>query len=200
MVFLKNKTTSYSELADNDLVFALVQEKDQAIRRQMQETLYDRYAEKVFAKCMAMVRNRDLAKDLSHDIIVKIFLNLNKFRGDSPFYGWVYAVAYNHCLTYLKNKKRLKIEDFEAHSYDIATDEDELEAKQTKEVQLSHLEKLMNMITEPERLILLMRYQDSMSVKQIADLLGIGESAVKMRLKRSRDHLAELLKDSGDEE
>ena len=69
-----------------------------------------------------------------------------------------------------------------------------------QELQLDQLEILFRQLKGDDKIILLMRYQDSMSVKQIAATLGIGESAVKMRLKRSRDRLAELLKSSQYEE
>ena len=119
---------------------------------------------------------------------------MNRFICKSSFYSWVNAIIYNHCINHIEREKKLRLEDFETHSYDIAADEIELEHKILMELRLSQLEILMEQISESERMILLMRYQDDLSVKQIAQALGIGESAVKMRLKRSRDHLAELLK------
>ena len=194
MIPLKSKTTEYSNLDDKALVAAIIAEPNREQMRRMQELLYERYADKVFAKCVQMVRNSEQAKDLAHDIMVKVFVNLNRFRGESSFYSWVYAITYNHCINHIEREKKLRLEDFETHSYDIAADEIELEHKILMELRLSQLEILMEQISESERMILLMRYQDDLSVKQIAQALGIGESAVKMRLKRSRDHLAELLK------
>ncbi|KAA3627408.1 MAG: RNA polymerase sigma factor [Bacteroidetes bacterium] len=190
----KNIKTDYSALDDKELVKAIIQERDRQLMRRMQGVLYERYIERVFAKCITLVRNKNTAKDLAHDIMVKVFLNLSKFKGEATFYSWVYAITYNHCLNHLEKEKKIKLEDFEAHSFDIAVDEIELEHKILKDLKLSQLETLIEKIGEGERMILLMRYQDGMPVKQIAKTLSIGESAVKMRLKRSRDHLAELLK------
>ena len=81
----------------------------------------------------------------------------------------------------------------------MATDDIELENKLLKDLQLNQLEKLFKELKADEKMVLLMRYQDGMSVKQISTSLSIGESAVKMRLKRSRDRLAELLKQAEDE-
>ena len=197
MAFLKSSKIDNIELSDNDLVQAIIDENDRTLKRNLQEALYDRYADRIFSKCYYMVKDRDIAKDLSHDIFVKVFINLTKFRGDSPFYGWIYAIAYNHCINHLEKSKRLKLDDFEAKSYEIASDDTELEYKILKDIQLTQLEKLMGELPEAERMILLMRYQDGLSVKEVATMLNLGESAVKMRLKRSRDHLAELFKESG---
>ncbi|MCF8247240.1 MAG: RNA polymerase sigma factor [Saprospiraceae bacterium] len=194
MVFLQSTTTEFEAIDDQSLVAAILTEDDRERQRQMQEVLYDRYADKVFYKCLSIVKNHETAKDLAHDILVKMFLKLKHFKGASPFYGWLFAITYNHCISYVRKQQRQRTEDFDAHSYDIAEDEIEQENLELKELKLEQLEQLLDELTESERLILLMRYQDDMAVKEIAEALDIGESAVKMRLKRSRDHLAELFK------
>ena len=195
MVFL-NKSILY-KLSDNELVEAIVKEKDRNHLRQMQEELYNRYAKKIYTKCVIIVKERELSKDLTHDIIIKVLLNLSQFRSDSPFYSWVNSIVYNHCLNYIQKNKKIKLVDFGKYSYEIAIEEIEMENRILKELNLDKLEELMVLITIAERTILLMRYQDGMSIKQIAKTMNVGESAVKMRLKRSRDHLAELFKQLG---
>ena len=131
---------------------------------------------------------------------LKIFLNLNKFRGKSAFSLWVHSITYNYCMDHLKKQKRLQFEVYGTEAYDhLSTDEIELENKILADLKLSQLEVLFEELKAEDKIILLMRYQDGMSVKQIAQSLAISESAVKMRLKRSRDRLAELLKESLDE-
>ncbi|MFT4759873.1 MAG: RNA polymerase sigma factor (sigma-70 family) [Paraglaciecola sp.] len=162
--------------------------------------LYDRYSDKVYYKCLSITKNADVSKDLAHDIIIKTFMNLAKFKGTSDFSFWVKSITYNFCMDYLKRKKRLRFGQLDASDYEtIAADEIELENKILKEIQLEQLETLFVELKADDKLILLMRYQDKMSVKIIASSLKISESAVKMRLKRSRDRLAELLKSAQDE-
>ena len=195
MIFLKNKPGASKELSDKELAGAILHATENSQRRQLQEELYDRYAEKIFFKSLSIVNNRDTAKDLTHDVLVKIFLRLGSYRGDSPFGGWVMAVTYNHCISYLEKEKRLRWEDFDSHQFEMAVDDIESENNILLELQLTQLEQLLDELNDSDRLILLMRYQDAMPVKEIADILQIGESAVKMRLKRSRDRLAELFKE-----
>jgi len=164
------------------------------------EILYDRYSAKVFYKCLSITKDANVSKDLSHDILIKIFMNLAKFKGTSDFSFWVKSISYNYCMDYLKKKKRIQFGAIDASEYDnIAADEIELENKVLKEIQLNQLEVLLKELKGDDKMILLMRYQDSMSVKDISSTLKISQSAVKMRLKRSRDRLAELLKAAQDE-
>ncbi len=194
MVFLQKTTSEFGLLNDNDLIVAILNERNRERQRLLQEALYDRYADKVFFKCVSIVKDHETAKDLAHDVLVKVFVKLSDFKGTSPFYGWVLAIAYNHCISYIRSKKRQKIEDFDAHSYDIAEDDIERENLELKELRLEKLETLLEELSENERAILLMRYQDDMSIREISEVLDLTESAIKMRLKRSRDRLAELFK------
>ena len=199
MIFVKNKKAEFSNLSDNELAVQIVEAEDRLLRRQMQEALYERYADKIFARCFNLVHNREVAKDLAHDILVKIFLNLSNFKGISPLYAWINAIAYNHCISYLEKEKKLQFEKLTNLNERIASDDIELEHKILQELQLVQLERLMEQLQEKERLVLIMRYLDGMSIKQIATILNLGESAVKMRLKRSRDQLATLLNAIADE-
>lgn len=201
MIFLKSDQSSYTALDDKTLVAAILSESDTVKQRRMQEVIYDRFADKVYFKSLSLVKSKEIAKDLTHDVLVRVFLNLNKYRGESTFYSWVMAITYNYCIDYLEKEKKLRFSDIESHALVLAdTNEIELENKILKELNLNQLESMFAVLNPKEKLILMMRYQDGMSVKKIAQILKLKESAVKMRLKRSRDHLAELLNTLKDEE
>ena len=163
--------------------------------------LYDRYSNKVYYKCLSVVKEPAVAKDLSHDIFVKILANLRQFRGRSKLSFWIYAVTYNHCMEYLRKRKRLFTEPVDERAEVLADESDaELADKQLHDLRLDQLARLLPQLREDEKLVLLMRYQDGMSVKQICQVLQLGQSAVKMRLKRGRDRLAKLLNALSDAE
>ena len=193
MTFLEKTKSHTDELSDAELVKKILSASDKKQLRAFQEDLYSRYVKKVFFKCVSIIKNRDTAKDLAHDIMVKMFLNLSKFKGDAPFGSWISSITYNHCINFLRKEKKMRFSDIDELSDKLAID-DEGEEKQLLEMKLNQLEQIFQYLSEDEKLILLMRYQDGMSVKLISENLKIGESAVKMRLKRSRDHLAKLLK------
>ena len=160
--------------------------------------LYDRYGGKVYHKCLSIVKDSSRAKDLTHDIFVLILTKLDTYQGKSALSFWIYAVTYNACMQYLRKAKRLRFDSLDADEQaPEIEDESErlLTVKRLADLQLDQLEALLDQLPAGEKLLLLMRYQDGMSVKQIAATLNIGQSAVKMRLKRTRDRLATRLND-----
>ncbi len=184
-----NKATGI-KLSDTEIVERVVHYGEQHLL----EHLYDRYATKIFHKCLSLTKEREVAKDLSHDIIIKIFTSLAKFQGKSAFSLWVHSITYNHCMDYLRLQKRLQYTDYDEQSFDyISEDTIERENKELEELQFSQLEHFLDILHPEERMILMMRYQDDMSVNDIAETLHLGLSAVKMRLKRGRDKLAKKI-------
>lgn len=189
MAFFKIGKTSNDKLTDEQVIERILKGEQQLL-----EVLYDRYSSKIFHKCLSLIKDSEAAKDCTHDIIVKVFMNLSNFKGKSAFSLWVHSITYNYCMDYLTKQKRLDFSDYTENIYEnVASDDEALESKILQDTQLTQLEVVFEQLNADEKILLMMRYQDGMSVKDIADSLGIGESAVKMRLKRSRDRLADLI-------
>ena len=143
-----------------------------------------------------MVKERALAQDLTHDILIKAFLNLSKFEFKSSFSTWLYFITYNHCIDFLrkqqkKQKREMSLDDSE-HLDPEDHGNEELEEKKVLEIHHERLEQLMDRLAADDKTILLMYYMDDLSVKDIMSNWSLGESAVKMRLKRARIRLREL--------
>ncbi len=140
-----------------------------------------------------MLKNRDDAQDLCHDILVKAFLNINNFEGNSSFSTWIYAITYNQCIDYLRQKQKIHMDDFEDNN-DLLDQEynSAVEEKELFEISYTRLQTLIFQLNEDDMIVLLMKYQDEMSVDEIMQVLKISESATKMRLKRARDRLRKL--------
>ncbi|MHC5352685.1 RNA polymerase sigma factor [Myroides sp. LJL115] len=150
--------------------------------------LYDRYAQKVYTRCLGFAENRDVAEDLTQDIFVKLYLNLKKFRGDSKLSTWIYAFAYNHCVNYTKQvlSKKRKEDVIEQDSDVLDFAEQEISDEEIFAMNVEKLQRALIEIDAQDRIVLLMKYQDDKSIKEIADLLEQGESAIKMRLHRAK--------------
>lgn len=190
MIIRSDTLDTREQISDKEIVEQIIATGD----KELFHILYDRYADKVYRKCLLLTKDKEMSKDLAHDILIKVFLNLAKLKKITNFSLWVHSITYNHCIDYLRLKKKVKYEDFEEQSFEnISEEEIEREQQELMELQLSELEAVFEKLNQDEKLILLMRYQDGLSIKDIAHTMSIGESAVKMRLKRSRDHLAELL-------
>ncbi|MEO9871544.1 RNA polymerase sigma factor [Ekhidna sp.] len=156
------------------------------------EELYDRYALKVFQKCLSFTKNEEEAKDVVHDIILKIYLNLSGFNKKSKFSTWVYAITYNHCVDHqVKHKKLMNM----AEEIRLEEESDANKSPTDTEIlglSVETLYLLLEKLSPTEKSLLLMKYQDGFSIKEIAELTGSGVSAVKMKLKRTKTKLMEL--------
>lgn len=157
-------------------------------------TLYDRYSKKVYNKCYSFARNEDEAKDLTQDVFLKLFIKLHTFKGKAKFSTWLYSFTYNFCANYVNRDKGRKMSDesdtMDNHEYYLSHMED-VEEETLFELQASQLEKALENIDPEDKAILLLKYQDEVSVKDLQGLLKVGESAVKMRLKRARIRVVE---------
>lgn len=152
------------------------------------EQLYERYADKVYRKCLSFVKDSAKAEDFTHDIFIKLIVKLGTFKEDARFSTWLYSITYNYCMDQLRvAKKRGEIysdEELEmADSVDLNTVFDE------GDVEVKRLNKAMDHLSADEKSILMMKYQDDLSIRDIADIFRVTESAVKMRLLRSREKL-----------
>lgn len=152
--------------------------------------LYDRHVSVVYNKCLTLVKNKEVAKDLTHDIFLKVFLKLSGFKGNSSFRTWLLSITYNDCIDSLKSTKKF-IEISEDEVPDNLTDEANND-QEIMSMEIKRLEKLLNKIPTDDKLILLMKYQDDLSIREIEQVLDIKESAVKMRISRAKAKLLKL--------
>jgi RNA polymerase sigma factor (sigma-70 family) len=154
------------------------------------EELYKRYYPKVVDKCHSFIKNRDMAEDFANDILSKAYEKLPGFKGNSKFSSWLYSITYNYSIDYLRQQKKLHYPNWNSeHEIPDIPDESETDLEQ---LSYDNLMKILEMIHPEEKALLLMKYQDNLPGKQIAQTLRISEDAVKMRLKRARTRVVYL--------
>lgn len=178
----KSRAKKDQSLTDEELVSLLQKEMD----TERFAVLYDRYSSKVFQKCVGMTRDRDLAKDLTHDIFLKVFLNLVKFDHRSKFGTWVYSITYNYCLDSLRKSQRHREDDIDERNEGGGVTDEASEAMLLG-LRAERLELVLHEIDPADRALLLMKYDDELAISEIQDAFGLSESAVKMRLLRARE-------------
>lgn len=174
------------KLTDEELVSAIVKTNDTLLF----SVLYDRFANMVYNKCYGFAKDGDEAKDLTQDVFLKLFVKLASFKGKSKFSTWLYAFTYNHCVNYVTRNTAKKFEKKSVDYTDIENiSEDYDESSDFSEMRVDRLKAALELVSPDEKMILLLKYQDNLSIKEIESVLGIGESAVKMRIKRAKDKL-----------
>ncbi len=154
--------------------------------------LYSRYAAKIYGKCLSIMKDEVLAEDATQEIFMKIFTNLSRFEDKAKFSTWIYSITYNYCIDYLRRKQKqdnLFTDDEVENASDIA---EEVSDQVMVEMEIEQLKSVLEELPTDDRTILLMKYQDEMSIREMADILGKTESAVKMKIKRAKEKAQRL--------
>ena len=111
------------------------------------------------------------------------------FKGKSKFSTWLYAFTYNHCVNYVTRNTAKKIEKKAVDYRDIENLSEDEDDNNFLSMKVDKLKIALEKISPDEKMILLLKYQDLLSIKDIESVLDIGQSAVKMRIKRAKDKL-----------
>ncbi|MEM1258218.1 MAG: RNA polymerase sigma factor [Bacteroidota bacterium] len=185
------KEGPYDNLTDEELVQNIVAKNDTLLFG----VLYDRYARMVYNKCYGFAKSTDEAEDLTQDVFLMLFIKLASFQGRSKFSTWLYSFTYNFCVNYVNRNKQRKMSDKSVSMQDVDYKiPDEVSDERIYEMKANKLEKALEMVAPEDRSILLLKYQDGASIKELADFMELGESAIKMRLKRAKAKLLEIYK------
>lgn len=186
---LGGKGSRYDNWTDEELVEKIVAKNDTLLFGK----LYDRYAKRVYNKCYGFAKSQDEAEDLTQDVFLQLFLKLASFKGKSKFSTWLYSFTYNFCVNYVNRNKQRKLSDksvpLEQKEYKLT---DEVPDESIYEMKAQTLAIALNEISAEDKSILLLKYQDGASIKELTEVLEIGESAVKMRIKRAKAKLLEI--------
>ncbi len=188
--YIANELSNISSLpADEEIIRELAKGN----KKSLYDLLYKRYHRKVLDKCYSFVRNRRLAEELTEDIFSKTYEKLSSFKHQARFSSWLYAITYNHCIDYLREKKRLHYPDWNDQN-EIPEIIDEGDTH-LSEINYENLLSILELIHPEEKAILMMKYMDDLSIRDISSALRISENAAKMRLKRARSRVFYLYSD-----
>lgn len=151
------------------------------------DCLYSRYARKVYGKCLSMLKSEARAEDAVQEIFVKILLNISKFSGRSKFSTWLYSITYNFCIDAIrKDKKKIGVlvDDINVLGDSL---EEEIDDSAILEINVGRLKHVLEEIPEGDKAVLLMKYLEEFSIKDICEIVDKSESAVKMQIKRAKE-------------
>ena len=187
------------QLQDDETLVARTQKGDSAAF----DVLVGRYKERLYATVYHMTSNHEDANDLVQDTFIKAFKSIESFRGHSSFYTWVYRIAVNRTINFLKrrkNRNQYSLDDLESS---IQTDPDLVEmmshATPRREAGLTELQVKLNeslqKLSEPHRAVVTMHDIQGMTHADIAKVLKCSEGTVRSRLFYARQQLQGLLSD-----
>ena len=163
-------------------------------------TLVTRYHPRIFNLIHNLVKDRDEADDLAQEVFIKAFRSLAGFKGQAQIYTWLYRIAVNRCLDWLKNRGRhpeMTLERVEVYR----ADEAHLQSPGTADAEMVQrelgraLEKALQAIPSDYRVALTLREVDGLSYEEIAEVMECSVGTVKSRLFRARLQLQRMLAD-----
>ena len=153
--------------------------------------LYTRYAAYLFALCIRYVGDRELARDLMHDGMIKIFDTIGKYKPTGSLKSWCARVTVNLVIDHLRKSRRLETVSIDQAQERIPEPQNEEIAKIPK----TELMRMVGELPETKRVIFNLFCVEGYSHKDIAQMLDIKEKTSSSLLFKARAQLAENVRD-----
>ncbi|WP_421830788.1 RNA polymerase sigma factor [Larkinella sp.] len=153
--------------------------------------LYKRYSNKVYRRCLTITKDPIDAEDFTQDIFMRVMSGLHNFKEKSTFSTWLYTVSTNYCMDRMKMGRRRS--DWVELDHEIVKTLAETNDYAGMEERYQLVDLILEKIAPSESMYLRMKYEDNLNIREMAILLQVKDSAVKMRLKRVRDKVKDIL-------
>ncbi len=153
--------------------------------------LYTRYAAYLYALCIRYVGDRELARDLMHDGMIKIFDTIGKYRPTGSLKSWCARVTVNMVIDHMRKSRRMDLQPIEQTQEKIPEPQNEEVAKIPK----TELMRMVGQLPETKRIIFNLFCVEGYSHKDIAQMLDIKEKTSSSLLFKAREQLAENVRD-----
>jgi len=164
--------------------------------------IFNTYQKSIYNYVLRMVRNKDIAEELTQEIFIRAYKNLSSFRGDSKISTWIYGIATNACLDYFRTSEFKKSENTGAIILDILPEEidsegiekilsieEDLIKAEMAECIRDYIESLLS----DYRTVIILHDLEGFKNREIAKILGCSLETVKIRLHRARKKLQSIL-------
>lgn len=163
--------------------------------------IIERYQTQVFNICLRYVRNRSEAEDLAQEAFIRAYTKLDTYQVDKKFSTWLYRIATNLSIDYLRKKRPSVILDAERGDHDGFTMASQLESQEmlpddvvVQDEEREGIQDHIMALPEKYRSAIILKYIEDCSLKEISDILGLPVATVKTRIYRGREALRERLR------
>ena len=165
------------------------------------ERLMEPLEQLVWRVCWHYTGNREAAEDCGQEAMIRIWRNLANYRGDCALESWVYRIAANCCMDWLRKKKRdrsVSIEPMKDQGFDPADTSPGTEAQVIAKDERRRLREAIALLPEDQREALVLTQLERVSYEEAARMLDISEGTVKSRVNRAKARLKEILTPEGE--
>lgn len=163
--------------------------------RDLYAVIVGRYQEMLYRFAFGMLHDSDVAADLVQDSFVKAYTSLSQCRDRHHFSAWIFRIVRNRCTDHLRapSRKQVSLETDSPYLYEQDTPETDFEGGEVRKA----AEQALATLPEAQREAFLLKHVENLSYEEMADVLGVGVSALKMRVMRAREALQEALRRVG---
>lgn len=158
--------------------------------------IIDRYQSKVFSTAFHYTHDHEEARDLTQEIFIKLYNNLQKYKGKASFSTWLYRIAVNRCIDWARKKKLQTVSaicdgsEEELDIYDTIADsgggpEEDL----IKQENAVYLRKLVESLPEIYKTVIILYYFEDFSPQEISEIVGVPKRTIETRLFRGKNLL-----------
>ncbi len=181
---------SDKDTSDQQLVIAF---KKADTKQYAYYQIITKYQEKVYWVIRKMVIDHDDANDLTQEVFIKVWNKLAQFRGESGLYTWIYKIATNECLSFLRKKsKRFFVPILDVKS-ELLKKIDQASHIDGDQIQIA-LQKALLKLPDQQRLVFNLRYFEEMPFKDIAKITGKSEGGLKANYHHAMKKIEEFMK------
>jgi RNA polymerase sigma-70 factor (ECF subfamily) len=178
--------------SEEALLVRRVQDRDELAFREIVE----RYQAKVFSIIFGILRNHNDAEDIAQQVFAKIYFSIRSFDFRSSLLTWIYKITVNECYDYLRKRKVRKLvyeSDFSEEDA-LRMENSEIASDQKAPVdealaERDYVWKLLAKVSEEDRTLMLLKEVEGYSVEELAQMTGMNENTIKVKLFRARQKL-----------
>jgi RNA polymerase sigma-70 factor (ECF subfamily) len=162
--------------------------------------LVEKYRDMVYGLSLKMLRNTEDAEELAQDTFVKAFQSIHTYKGGAKFSTWLYRIAYNSAISFLRKRKMV----FYSLDEQQLSDQDELNINNRlseidQEELAGSLKKALDALPEDDQVLVTLYYYEDQSIDDISKITGLTVSNVKVKIHRARKKMYLFLKESLEE-
>jgi len=152
------------------------------------EDIYELYWQKIFRLCMGYVNDTEPARDLAQETFIIVWQQLPKFRNESSIGTWIFRIASNNCLRQIEREKRFAKADLPVNL--------EEKKQESLEPQIQLLYRFISELPETDRIIISLELEE-IKQAEIAQITGLSESNVRVKIHRIKEKLTQKFKENG---
>ncbi|MDF3076420.1 MAG: sigma-70 family polymerase sigma factor [Sphingobacteriaceae bacterium] len=188
---------NFSDNAKNDILLVMrAKEGDQKAYAELMQ----RYKDSIYFMALKMVNNKDNAMDLTVETFGKAFENIEKYKPDFAFSTWLYRIATNNCIDFIRKKKLnlvsingLVDEEGDDMPLQIKSDTLNPEENSIKKQQNEQIKLIVDKLPSRYKKLIVLRYYEELSYEEIAQQLDLPLGTIKAQLFRARDLLSNIM-------